>query len=151
MTTSVPQMEPNLLQRAYENYSTMEEQLAESRQKIVELSIDNGSLVAEVNMLREELARADADRIRLQAVASTLNGELTAIKDVIDGSVRRALEAGVHAKPELASAEPEKPAQQAAIEALTQLAEDRKTLPAPSPGNGSAFPPSVDWKTTSRN
>ncbi len=150
MTASVPQMEPNLLQRAYENYSTMEEQLAEARQKIVELSIDNGSLVAEVSMLREELARADADRIRLQAVSSTLSGELLSINDVIAGAVRRALDAGTKVA-KTATAAPEKPAHEDAVAELAQLAEEPKAIPAPSQGNGEAFPPKVDWKTTARN
>lgn len=145
MTASVPQMEPNLLVRAVANYSEMEEQLAEANRKIVELSIDNGSLTAEVNMLREELARADADRLRLQAVASTLNGELTAIKDVIDGSVRRALEAGVRVKAEPPRQEPMKPTHEAAVEELSQLAAEAKALPGPPKVDGKSIPTQVDW------
>lgn len=140
-------MEKNPLLRAADDYVEMEQRLEECQEKVRTLTIDNGVLLAEVKMLREELARADADRIRLQAVASTLSGELLSINDVIAGAVRRALESGVSAARKAQQAPPaaEKPAQEAALVELEKLTEAPKALQAPPQAAGTALPGKVDW------
>lgn len=90
-------IEQSPLQRAFENYQEMERQLEAERNKNAELAAMNQSLMIENGMLREAFETADNDRIRLQAIASTLSGELGAIKAVIDHAVRRAISNGIQA------------------------------------------------------
>jgi hypothetical protein len=69
------------------------------------LRVENASLLSEVQMLREELARIDHDRTRLQGFAANLSTRLAVIQDTISVAIR---EAALH-KVEAAVAEiPEK-------------------------------------------
>lgn len=145
MSTSLPVLDPKELQTKLDDYyANIEHRLQQAEADNVSLSIEKGSLVAEVGMLREQLARADTDRVRLQAVASTLSGELMAIRDVIDGSVRRALEAGIIAQ-KTPPAEPERLTQKAAMVELEKLAEEPRALQAPPQETRGAIAPPVDW------
>jgi hypothetical protein len=137
----------------------MRDRLDDAEDQITELSIANGSLIAEVNMLRGQLQLADADRIRLQATASTLSGELMAIQDVINGSVRRALSAGIEAAQtkEQHIAEVQADAENAVEAALAQEPEPEKASPVtPLPrqhtnGNGSGLPDAPAWGAAARH
>lgn len=95
---AIPQIEENPIQKAMDNYADMERDLADCMEKNRDLVVDNGALVAEVNMLREALERADSDRIRLQAVSSTLTGQLLAINAVIGEAMRTAIKNGIEAE-----------------------------------------------------
>lgn len=145
MSTAIV-MEPNPLQRALSDYTEMEVRLLDAEQKIVDLSIENGSLLAEVGMLREQLLSATDNVIRLQAVASTLSGELLAIKDVIDGSVRRALESGI--KAQAADKQVRTDVEEAIQKAMSgdgaKEPEPPKFSPAPPQAVGAALG-AVDW------
>ncbi len=105
-----PQEQPNPLQRALNDYHLMEREKDAAVGQAADLRATNGALVAEVNMLREALERADGDRIRLQAISSTLLGRLLAINDTIAGAVRAAVKDGIDAstpkEPEPALSEP---------------------------------------------
>ena len=54
------------------------------------LRVENASLVSEVQMLREELARTDRDRTRLQGFAANLSTRLAVIQDTIAVAIREA-------------------------------------------------------------
>ena len=92
-----PVMEPSPLEKAFEDYQHMEAELAEVREKNQQLMISNASLLSEVHMLREELERADIDRVRLQSVSSTLLGRLLSINDTIAGAVKDSIRHGIEA------------------------------------------------------
>jgi hypothetical protein len=100
----LPQMEPNPLQKAYDDYREMERDRNEARHEASELRIHNGALMAEVAMLREALERSDADRIRLQAIASTFVGGVRSLNavaaDLYKLAIKNGLEAAEAAKPE---------------------------------------------------
>jgi hypothetical protein len=89
--------EPNPLQKALDDYHAMERDRDQTQQHAAELIAANSALHAEVNMLREALERADADRIRLQAISSTLLGRLLAINDCIGGAVKASIKDGIEA------------------------------------------------------
>lgn len=90
----------NPLEVAYQNYHLMEKELAANRNKVQELLVTNMNLLSEVQMLREALDRADSDRIRLQAISSTLLGRLLAINDCIGGAVKASIKDGIEAAQE---------------------------------------------------
>lgn len=124
-------IEHNPLQVALDNYHMMEAQRDSATDRASQLNVANGSLVAEVHMLREQLAVADADRIRLQAVASTLLGRLLGINDCIAGAVKAAVKDGIDATapkddPEPARPEPASLAQRVAAARPPETAEHRE-------------------------
>jgi len=97
-------LEPSPIERAQEdinramaNYRDLEEHCAGLQQEIIDLRVENGALVAEVNMLREALERSENDRVRLQAVSSTLTGQLLGINAVIAEAMRTAIKHGIEA------------------------------------------------------
>jgi hypothetical protein len=96
------------LAEAFENYKRMAAEVEKYKTLTMDLRVENGSLVAEVTMLREALERSDADRIRLQAVSSTLMGQLRSINAVIADSVKLAIKHGLEAVDE---AKPEEKAE----------------------------------------
>lgn len=85
------------LQEAFENYRQLKIEHARVLQENLDLRVENGSLVAEVNMIRESYRQADSDRCKLQAVSSSLAGGLKAIKAVIDDQLRTAIKNGIEA------------------------------------------------------
>jgi hypothetical protein len=87
--------ERNPLQKAYDSYHEMERERDTAQRKVTELIISNNALLSEVNMLREAVVRAEAERIRFQSISSTLMGRLLAINDTIAGAVRASLAAGI--------------------------------------------------------
>jgi hypothetical protein len=91
------QLEVNPLQKALDDYHMMERERDQARHQAMELLTSNNALLAEANMLREALERADADRIRLQAISSTLLGRLLAINDCIGGAVKASIKDGIDA------------------------------------------------------
>jgi hypothetical protein len=91
----MPEQEPSELERAFRNYKDMEAERDRLRFDMNELRVRENSLLAEVNMLREALERSDNDRIRLQAVASSLAGGLKAINAVIGDQMASAIKNGV--------------------------------------------------------
>lgn len=142
--TPTPQDGTNPLQKALNDYQRMETELDRVRESNRDLSAANMALVAEVSMLREELERADSDRIRLQAVSSTLLGRLLAINDCIAGAVRASIKDGIEA---VAQAKPDPDLEGAAQEVQTIL---QRAAPTPvitaAPGSpGAPRPPEVDW------
>jgi hypothetical protein len=80
-----------------DNYSQMEEQLAEAGTKNHQLSVENGVLLAEVNMLREQLEASQRDARRLQAVASTFGGQARALQAVFTSITELAVKHGIEA------------------------------------------------------
>jgi hypothetical protein len=106
-------------------------------------------------MLREAFERADGDRIRLQAISSTLLGRLLAINDTIGGAVRASIKDGIEAtnaaktEDELAK---EKDLDKAAseVQAILQRV-DQPNLPVPrESGVGSPAIPGIDWSKLPR-
>lgn len=144
--------EPNPLQKALDDYHLMETELAAARQQVREVTVDNHTLLAEVNMLREELQRADADRLRLQAISSTLLGRLLAINDTIGGAVRASIKAGIEATAEVkpdpdlekAGAEAQAILQRVVPMERTEAPVPREVIPVTPQAAGAAIP-AIDW------
>lgn len=155
MSTPIPRMEKNPLQDALENYKLLERELHQTRSQNEQLRADNAGLVAENGVLREHLRTADNDRVRLQAIASTLLGRLFAINDVIGGAVRASVKEGIEAtqamKPE---DEPAGAAQRVAVVAPPHTADDLEAPPAPPQRRleavGSSLP-SIDFGRMPQN
>ena len=93
----LPPAEPNPLQKAYDDYNDMKREYAQAKHEANELRVHNQALMAEVGMLRESMERCDSDRIRLQAVSSTLLGRLLAINAVIGDAVKDSVKHGIQA------------------------------------------------------
>jgi chromosome segregation ATPase len=62
--------------------------LIEDENKSLKQDVHN--LTAEVQMLRDEIERADSERLRLQAFSVGIATRLTVIKETIDGAMREA-------------------------------------------------------------
>lgn len=92
-----PALDRNPLQSAFDDYQRMEVELRAVTEKNQQLLVQNMNLVSEVSMLREAYERADGDRIRLQAISSTLLGRLLAINDAIGGAVKASIKDGIEA------------------------------------------------------
>lgn len=142
----------NPLQTALDNYHEMERERDEAVNRSDSLAATNSALLAEVTMLREELTRADADRLRLSAISSTLLGRLMAIHDTIAGAVKAAGQAGVEATTKVDAAEepvwtPRRPAEPVSAPAATEPPEtpvERKAPPASRQAVGMPMP-AIDW------
>lgn len=145
-------VEPNPLQKALDDYHLMENELGRERERARAAAAQSHALLAEVGMLREAYERADGDRVRLQAIASTLLGRLYAINDTIAGAVRASIKDGIKA------AEPrETPT--TVDEAIEQRMDEARRAPAEPVerpvvalvpdtrphGLGSPALPGVDW------
>lgn len=130
--------ERNPLEVAYQNYHLMEKELAANRNKVQELLVTNMNLLSEVSMLREALDRADSDRIRLQAISSTLLGRLLAINDCIGGAVKASIKDGIEAAQEAKSDPDLEQASQEAAEIIqrVQPMEVPKVAAGVAPSNG---------------
>lgn len=142
----------NPLQTALDNYHEMERDRDEAVNRADSLTATNSALLAEVTMLREELTRADADRLRLSAISSTLLGRLMAIHDTIAGAVKAAGQAGVEATTKVESTEepvwtPRRPPEVVSEPPAPEPPEtpvERKVAPAPP--QAVLLPmPTVDW------
>jgi hypothetical protein len=144
--------EPSPLQRAFDDYHRMEAELRATAEKNQQLLVQNMNLVSEVSMLREAYERADGDRIRLQAISSTLLGRLLAINDAIGGAVRASIKDGIDA---VHTAKAEDELEQAGADAQDILQRvqpvrapeppaERRTHPEPLQVRGATIP-SVDW------
>lgn len=142
--TTAPLMEPNPLQRALNDYHMMEAELTKAQVELQAAMIQSRGLVAEVEMLREALERSDGDRIRLQAISSTLLGRLLAINDCIAGAVKASIRDGIEAAHE---AKPDPELERAASEVQSILQRVVPMEPASPPASVSAVlgPPQVDW------
>jgi len=90
-------MEPNPLQQAFDNYQILERELQITKAQNAELRAAHAGLIAENGVLREHMQSAENDRVRLQAVASTLLGRLLSINDVIGGAVKASIREGIDA------------------------------------------------------
>lgn len=101
--TQPPQIRDQLAE-AFENYKRMAAEVEKYKVLTMDLRVENGSLVAEVTMLREALERSDADRIRLQAIASTFVGGVRSLNavaaDLYKLAIKNGLEAADAIKPE---------------------------------------------------
>ena len=128
-------------QAVADNYSQMEEQLQECASKNHQLAVENGILLAEVNMLREALAVSDRDRLRLQAVASTFGGQARALQAVFTTIIELAIKNGYEAVEQAPAAAQEAP-QRAAKEGATETR-------SPAGVAGEAL--KVDWGTLPRS
>ncbi len=133
--------EPSPLQRAFDDYHRMEAELRATAEKNQQLLVQNMNLVSEVSMLREAYERADSDRIRLQAISSTLLGRLLAINDAIAGAVKESIKHGIEA------VKPDPALEQAAEDVQEVLQRVRPIHPTPVAGRalGPSTPPQVDW------
>ena len=80
-----------------DNYSQMEEQLQDAATKNHHLAVENGVLLAEVNMLREALQKSERETRRLQAVSSTFGGQARALQSVFTSIVELAIKNGYEA------------------------------------------------------
>lgn len=87
----------NPIQDALDNYNQIADELVMVKSERDELITHNRSLISEVGMLREAYEHADAERIRLMQVSSTLHGELKGIQAIINSAVATAVQAGVQA------------------------------------------------------
>ena len=100
------------------------------------LQSDNQNLLAEVNMLREELARADKDRTKLQGFASSLVVRLQVIQTTINDASREAIAQGVEASRNViekrAIEEPSKVVLSTTIEGIESALQSALKLPAPT-------------------
>ena len=85
------------LHEAFENYRQLKAENSRLMQENLELRVENGSMVAEVRMLREALDKSDDDCRRLQATSSSLAGGLKAINAVIADQLRTAIKNGIEA------------------------------------------------------
>jgi hypothetical protein len=147
------QQEPSPLQRAFEDYQHMDAELRAVTEKNQQLLVQNMNLVSEVSMLREAYERADGDRIRLQAISSTLLGRLLAINDAIGGAVRASIKDGIEASHAAkADDELERDAQevQEVLQRVQPLRETEpparpQATPAPPQAVGASIP-AVDWR-----
>lgn len=92
------------LQEAFENYRQLKIEHARVVQENLDLRVENGALVAEVNMIREAHERAETDRVRLQAIASTFVGGIRGLNavaaDLYSLAIKHGLEAVDAIKPE---------------------------------------------------
>jgi hypothetical protein len=100
-----------------------------------DLRVENGSLVAEIHMLRDALERTESDRVRLQAFSSGIMGRLLAINDTIAGAVKFSIKEGVEAAEEHETAK-EQPVAEAAepaqrVSAPTPLPPPAGIIPSP--------------------
>lgn len=124
-----------------DNYSMMEEQLQEAAAKNHNLLVENGILLAERNMLIEQLNEARREARRLQAVASTFGGQARALQAVFSSITELAVKNGIEAA-EQAPAEAQEAPQSAAPEKAPET-------PAPSATAGEAL--KVDWAPAPRS
>lgn len=142
--TTAPLMEPNPLQRALNDYHMMEAELTRARVELQSVMIQSRGLVSEVEMLREALERADSDRIRLQAISSTLLGRLLAINDCIAGAVKASIKDGVEAAQE-AKPDPELERAAAEVQSILQRVTPIAPTPLASEPEAAPEPPQIDW------
>lgn len=145
-----PPLEKNPLQKALDDYHRMEQELQREKMRNTDLRNENRDLLSEVGMLREAAERSDCDRIRLQAISSTLLGRLYGISDVIEGAVRAAIRDGVkaatvHEETKDTPKAPEPPA-----EPVEKPVVDL-TPKSPVHNIGSPTVPAVDWSTLPRS
>jgi hypothetical protein len=118
----------------------MEEQLQDAAEKNHQLAVENGVLLAEVNMLRDTLAVAQREALRLQAVASTFGGQARALQSVFSSIIELAIKNGYEAA-EQVSPRPQ-PAPQSVV---------REVVPeTPAHQKPSGTPPQVDWVARAR-
>ena len=114
-----------------DNYSMMEEQLQEAATKNHNLLVENGILLAERDLLREQLDEALREAKRAQAVASTFGGQARALQSVIGTIIELAIKNGYEA-----ADAPQKPVQRPA----------ETVAPEPPKAAGvSVDPLHVDW------
>lgn len=134
---------------ALENYHLMQHERDEAINRADSVSASNAALIAEIGVLREQLTRADAERIRVSTIASTLLGRLMSIHDTISGAVKAAREDSIEAAkaPEPMPVEP--PA--AVYRPEVNLPAETPTQPEASPQAPEAIVgaigkvPAVDW------
>lgn len=152
------QADRNPLQSAFDDYQRMETELRTTSERNKQLLVENMNLVSEVSMLREAYERADGDRIRLQAISSTLLGRLLAINDVIGGAVRASIKDGIEAS-HAAKAEDELERDAQEVQEVLQRVQPLQApepparpqvTPAPPQAIGRAIP-AVDWSQVPRN
>lgn len=97
MNNRMPPLGRNPIQAALDDYNQIADENTLLKSERDELITHNRSLISEVNMLREAYEAADADRIRLTQVSSTLHGELKGIQAIINSAVATAVKEGVQA------------------------------------------------------
>ena len=90
---------------AFENYKRMAAEVERLKTLTMDLRVENGSLVAEVKMLREQLEVSETDRVRLQAIASTFVGGIRALGAGFDSLYELAKKNGLEAAAQAASAQ----------------------------------------------
>jgi hypothetical protein len=146
--------ERNPLQEALDNYHEMEHQRDEAINRADSMNATNAALVTEIGVLRDQLARSDAERIRLNAIGSTLLGRLMGIHDTIAGAVKAAAREGVLPNDglEQAGAEAQSILQRVELVQPPETPETPKaTQRAPQEaGAVSGSIPSVDWSRLSQ-
>jgi len=144
-------MEPNPLQQALDNYQLLERELQTTRAQNAELRAAHAGLVAENGVLREHMQQAENDRVRLQAVASTLLGRLLSINDVIGGAVKASIREGIEAATSHEHAEDREKAAASlvhgdAADTRDQAAPARNPSPAPSQASTGAMLAAVEFR-----
>lgn len=85
------------LHEAFENYRQLKVEHARVQQENLDLRVENGSLIAELGMIREAHDRAETDRVRLQAIASTFVGGIRSLNAVAADLYGLALKNGLDA------------------------------------------------------
>lgn len=144
------QLEVNPLQKALDDYHIMERDRDRAQAEATELHITNRSLLAETSMLREALDRADTDRIRLQAISSTLLGRLLAINDCIGGAVKASIKEGIDAV-HAAKAEDELDRDGEDVQAILQRVQPQQPPETPAERTATHEPPQARAATVPRN
>lgn len=141
----------NPLQEALDNYHLMQHQRDEAVNRADSVNASNAALIAEIGVLREQLTRADAERIRVSAIASTLLGRLMSIHDTISGAVKAAREDSIEAT-KMVEPVPVEPAPSVS-RVPVDIPAETPGLPNPSPRAPEAIleaigkVPAVDWVT----
>lgn len=146
LPNKMPDLGPNPLQRALDNYHEMEarcrqleEQCTTLRQRNVEMATENG-------VLREALDKSDTERMRLQNISSVLMGRLMAINDTIAGAVKMSLQQTIPVDTseedlERIGAEVREATQRADLGLPPETPDDRKATQAPPQGLAGASVP----------
>lgn len=92
----MPQIDPrNTAAMFLQEHDILLGRVADLESRETSLLTQNASLLAEVNMLREELERTDKARIRLQGFSANLTARLDVIQETVAVAMREAAAHGV--------------------------------------------------------
>ncbi len=94
-TSSMPPIGENPLQRAYEDYHIMENELLAARDRMRAQDMTITDLMRESDFTRSQLAKVTTERDRLQAYAIDLTSRLAVIRETIDHAQSAAMQTAI--------------------------------------------------------